>query len=67
MKALKENQQAIVGDLKASAYIFPHFVPVRDLTGKEIIDIKASWPQDIFEQYQGERAGRFSYSSGCYR
>ncbi|MFH1832420.1 MAG: hypothetical protein ABH827_06520, partial [bacterium] len=52
MKILKENQQTIVGDLKVFALIYPHFEPVLDKSGKEIIDIQAVWPKDIFEQYK---------------
>lgn len=46
---LKRNQQAIVGNLKATAYIYPHFEPVLDAQGT-IKDIKASWPESIIEQ-----------------
>ncbi|MFH1831478.1 MAG: hypothetical protein ABH827_01615 [bacterium] len=52
MRILKDNQQAIVGDLKVFALIYPHFVPVLDKAGKEIVDIQAVWPRDIFEQYK---------------
>lgn len=46
---LKQNQKAVIGDLKATAYIFPHFEPIFDAHGV-IIDIHASWPADIVEQ-----------------
>jgi hypothetical protein len=46
---MKDNLAAIAGDLKVSAQLFPHMVPVHDEEGV-IVDINATWPQDIFEQ-----------------
>lgn len=48
---LQANQKALVGDLKVSARIYPRFVPVHDNTGKCIVDIHATWPADIVEQW----------------
>ena len=50
MTILKENQKTIVGNLKASATLPPLFHPVTNAETGEIVDIKASWPQNIFEQ-----------------
>ncbi len=46
---LKRNQQAMIGNLKVTAYIYPHFEPICDAQGT-IIDIHASWPANIVEQ-----------------
>lgn len=46
---LKRNQQAIVGDLKVTAYIYPHFEPMHNTQGA-ITDIHATWPESIVEQ-----------------
>jgi dipeptidyl-peptidase-3 len=48
---LQANQKAIVGDLKVSARIYPSFKPVYDNTGAYIVDIHATWPADIVEQW----------------
>ncbi len=48
---LQANQKAVVGDLKVSARIYPRFVPVYDHTGY-MIDIDATWPTNIVEQWQ---------------
>ncbi|MGE0010324.1 MAG: hypothetical protein AB7F19_07375 [Candidatus Babeliales bacterium] len=47
---LKRNQQAIIGNLKVTAYIFPHFEPIFDAHGN-VADINASWPENIVEQW----------------
>ncbi|MBX9831086.1 dipeptidyl peptidase 3 [Candidatus Babeliales bacterium] len=49
LKALKENKQAIVGHLKATAVLSPHLSPVFD-DNNTVIDIKAEWPNNAFEQ-----------------
>lgn len=49
IKTLKRNQQAVMGELKVSAHIFPHFEPVHDSNGT-MVDINASWPHNIIEQ-----------------
>lgn len=46
---LKRNQQAMIGNLKVTAYIFPHFEPISDAQGA-VVDIAASWPANIVEQ-----------------
>lgn len=48
---LKNNLKAVVGDLKVSARIFPQFSPVIDKTTQEIIDINATWPANIIDQW----------------
>jgi dipeptidyl-peptidase III len=51
IKILKENRKLIVGNIKCSATIYPHFIPIYD--GKSnITAIKVKWPKDIFEQYE---------------
>ena len=49
IKIIKSNQQAVIGNLKISASLFPHFEPVVDKDGS-IVDINAAWPKDIVEQ-----------------
>lgn len=46
---LKSNRQAIQGELKEVAEIFPRLVPVTSSKGT-IIDIKAEWPANFLEQ-----------------
>lgn len=46
---LKENRQAVIGDLKEVAEIYPRFVPVTDDEGT-IIDIAAEWPESFLDQ-----------------
>lgn len=48
---LQENQKTMVGDLKVSARIYPRFTPVYDDVSKSIVDIAATWPTDIVEQW----------------
>lgn len=48
---LQANQKAVVGDLKVSARIYPRFVPVYDHVGTTIVDVDATWPADIVEQW----------------
>jgi len=48
---LKENQKAVVGDLKCSAVVHPQLIPVADNNGA-LLDVKATWPKDIFEQQE---------------
>ncbi len=50
MRIIKENMKAIVGDVKVTAMIYPHYEPFSDNHGK-IIDIKAVWPKSFQEQY----------------
>jgi len=50
-KQLKENNRILVGDLKGKVAIYPNLEPVYDDT-RRIIDIKASWPTSIFDQWQ---------------
>jgi dipeptidyl-peptidase III len=52
---LQRNRSAVVGDLKISALLFPHFQPVHDSNGT-IIDCSASWPKNIFEQFEQYRS-----------
>jgi dipeptidyl-peptidase-3 len=51
VRILQANQKTMVGDLKVSARIYPRFVPVYDETNESIIDIAATWPADIVEQW----------------
>jgi len=48
IKIFKENRKAVIGDLKASALIFPELVP--QYKDGVIIDVHATWPKDIFAQ-----------------
>ena len=57
---LQANQKAIVGNLKVSARIYPCFTPIYDQTGMNIVDIDATWPADIVEQWSEFRRLEFS-------
>lgn len=46
---LKTNKQAVMGNIKATATIYPQFEAIKNNSG-EIKDIVASWPKDIFDQ-----------------
>jgi hypothetical protein len=48
IKIFKANRKAVIGNVKASALMYPDLVPIYE-NGK-IIDVNASWPKDIFEQ-----------------
>jgi dipeptidyl-peptidase III len=50
VKNLKKNRKAVVGKIMAVANIYPDFIPIKDPKTKELVDIKAVWPKDIFEQ-----------------
>ena len=58
---LQKNQKTMVGDLKVSARIYPRFVPVYDDTNSSIVDIAATWPKDILEQWFEFRRLELSY------
>lgn len=49
VEILQSNQKKVVGDLKASARIFPRFIPVLD-GNNAIADVRAEWPANIVEQ-----------------
>lgn len=49
IKILKANRQAVQGELKEVAEIFPRLTPVTNEDG-DIIDIAASWPAGFLEQ-----------------
>ncbi len=49
---LQANQKTVVGDLKVSARIYPHFKPMYDEATMTIVDIDATWPADIVEQWR---------------
>lgn len=49
IKILKDNRQAVQGELKEVAEIFPRLTPVLNGAG-DIIDIAASWPAGFLEQ-----------------
>lgn len=46
---LKANRQAVQGDLKEIAEIFPRLTPEYSATG-DIVDISAEWPKGFLEQ-----------------
>lgn len=50
IRYIKENLQAVVGDIKVTGTIYPHFEPLRN-EKNEIVDIQATWPHDIVEQF----------------
>lgn len=50
IKILKANRQAVQGDLKEVAEIFPRLTPVYDTDGVTITDIAADWPATFLEQ-----------------
>ncbi len=47
LKIIKDNQKAVVGDLKARAWIYPTFIPVYQ--EGNIVDVTMSWPKSFFE------------------
>ena len=47
---MKENNKAVMGDVKVAATLYPQYEPIRDTKG-EIVDIKATWPKNLPEQY----------------
>lgn len=51
MHILRANKKALVGDIKETVIIDPHFTPVYDATGTMIVDVNATWPKNIFEQF----------------
>ena len=52
IKILHDNKNKILKNLKATTKIFPIFTPVYNEENKEIFDINATWPKDIFENYK---------------
>lgn len=50
LKILKENRKVLVGDLKATAHISPHFELQYNEQGL-ISGVAATWPKDIAEQF----------------
>lgn len=50
IKILKENRKMIVGNLKATALLAPHFTPTYNKDGV-ILSIKATWPKNITQQF----------------
>ncbi len=45
---LQRNREAVVGDLKVIATLFPDYRPV--IKDGHVVDVKASWPKDIVKQ-----------------
>ncbi len=54
LRIMKQNMRACVGDVKVSGSLYPDFEPVYDQLG-EIVDVVATWPRDIVEQFMGYR------------
>lgn len=50
MRIMKKNMKAVKGEVKVSATLYPQYEPIYRAQG-EIIDIKATWPKNIAEQY----------------
>ncbi len=50
-KQLRANNKLVVGDLKCKVEIYPHLEPVLSDSG-DIIDVQATWPKNIFEQWK---------------
>jgi len=65
MHILKENRQLIVGDLKVTANLSPHFVPV--YVEGECVDVEAEWPADIFEQMRYYESLEYSTSDALVK
>lgn len=51
MLYLKQNNQVLLGEIKASVYIYPKLEAIYNQNTKDIENIKATWPKDIFEQF----------------
>jgi hypothetical protein len=47
LKIIKDNQKAVLGDLKGSALIYPFFTPL--YKDGQLYDVTMTWPQDFFE------------------
>jgi dipeptidyl-peptidase-3 len=52
---VRQNQQALVGDLKGVALIYPQLEPIYNSQTAEIVDVQASWPADILSQHLAYR------------
>ncbi len=50
MRIMKANRNAVQGDVKVAATLYPNYEPIRDAKG-EMVDIKATWPKSLPEQY----------------
>lgn len=48
VKMLKAATEAVVGDLKAKAYIYPFYEPIYEQD--TIVDVHASWPESFAQQ-----------------
>lgn len=51
LEILKTNERIVTGDLKARVYIAPRFIPIMN-DQHEIVDVRAEWPKNIFEQFK---------------
>ena len=60
IKIMKENLKAVVGELKIAAMLYPNLQPVINKSTGKTIDINATWPSDIVEQYMTFRRLMFS-------
>ncbi len=55
IKIMHTNRKAVVGDIKLSGTIYPDLEPIIDEAAKEIVDINATWPSNIIDQYMKYR------------
>ncbi len=49
IKILKANRQAVQGDLKEIAEIYPRLTPIKD-ADNAVVDVAAEWPKSFLEQ-----------------
>jgi dipeptidyl-peptidase III len=50
IKILKANRQAVQGDLKEIAEIYPRLTPIKD-ANNNVVDVAAEWPKSFLEQH----------------
>ncbi len=50
MKIMKANMKAVAGEVKFTAMLYPHYDPIKN-EEDEIIDINATWPENLESQY----------------
>jgi hypothetical protein len=58
---MQDNRAAIIGNLKATARIYPRLKPLYDKHHKKIIDVSASWPDSFVEQQTEYRKQELSH------
>lgn len=55
LSLMKENMRSCVGEIKVQGSLFPDFTPILDVSSGEILDVQATWPTNIVEQFMEYR------------